>query len=66
MASVVYFNSLPHNPDFYQPWDIRLLKTSWEKEKMLYHNAFNPSKDKNHHFKYFYFVICNCFQFGPV
>ena len=29
------FNPLPHNPDFRQPWERKLLKTLWEKEKML-------------------------------
>ena len=48
-------------------------KHSGEKEKMLVssifsfsHNVFNPLRDKNHHFKYFDFVVCKCFQFGPV
>ena len=47
--------------------------TLWEKEKMLvtsiftfYQHVFNPIKDINHHFSKLYFVICKCFQFGPV
>ena len=46
-----------------------LLKTLWEKEKMLVtsifsfsHHVFNPIKDKNHHFKYFNVVVCNAFN----
>ena len=30
------------------------------------YNVFNHIKDKNRHFKYFYFVVCKCFEFGPV
>ena len=29
------------------------------------HNLFNPISNKNHYFKYFYFVVCNGFQFRP-
>ena len=65
------FNSLPHNPDFKQPWVKRPLKTLWRKEKMLVtsifsfsHNVFNPIKVQNHHFKHLNFVVCKCFQFG--
>ena len=57
---------------FKDSWLKNPLKTLWEKKKLLVtsissfsHNVFNPIKDKNHHFKYFNFVICKCFQFGP-
>ena len=48
------------------------LKTIREKEKIMLvnsifsHNVFNPIKVKNHHVKYVGFVVCKCFQFGPV
>ena len=64
-------NSLPHNPNFYQPRERSILKTSWEKEKMLVtsifsfsHNLFYPTKDRNRHFSNTAFVVCKCFQFG--
>ena len=50
-----------------------LLKTLWEKEKMLVtsifsfsHNVFYPSLNKFQFFSYIYFVVCKCFQFGPI
>ena len=46
-------------PTFNNPQRRSLLKTFGEKEKML---VFNPNKDQNHYVKYFYFVICKCFQ----
>ena len=46
-------NPLPHNPNFQQPWEKSLLKTLWEKEKMLVtsifsfsHNVFHSSQNK--------------------
>ena len=50
-----------------------LLKTLWEKEKMLVtsffsfsHNVFYPFQNKFHFFGHTYFVVCKCFQFLPV
>ena len=34
--------TLPHNPSFQRPWNRWLLKTLWEKEKMLEKPAFSP------------------------
>ena len=52
-------------PTFNDPQERSLLKTLWEKEKMLVtsifsfsQNVFNTIKDKNNHFKYFNFVVC--------
>ena len=66
-------NSLPHNPEFLRLQDRSLLKTLWEKEKMLVttnvsfsRDVFYPIKDRNHHLSYIYFVACNCFQYGHV
>ena len=46
------FNSLPQNDDFWRTGGNSLLKTSWEKKKMLVtsifffsHNVFYPMKD---------------------
>ena len=46
-------NPLPHHPDFSRPCTRSLLKTLWEKEKMLVtsifffcHNVFYPSQNK--------------------
>ena len=68
-----WFNPLPHNPDFLLPAEKSLLKTLWEKEKMLVtsifsftHNVFYPSQNKFQFFIYIYFVICKSFQFGQV
>ena len=55
------------------PWKKPLLKTFWEKEKMLVcsifsfsQNVFYPVIGRNRHFSEIYFVCCECFQFGPV
>ena len=49
----------------------KLLKTLWEKKKMLVtsifsfsHIVFYSIKDRNDHLCYIYFVVCKCFQFG--
>ena len=67
------FNCFPHNPDVQRPQERSLLKTLWEKEKMLvtsifsfFHSVFYPIKDRNHHLSYVYFVVCKCFQFGHI
>ena len=63
-----YISSLPHNPNFWQPWETSLSKILWEKEKMLVtsnssfsHNVFYPIKDRNHHFSNMYFIVFECF-----
>ena len=68
-----FINPLPNNHDFYWPWIRSLLKTLWEKEKMLvtsifsfFHNVFYPSQNKFHLCSHIYFVICKCFPLGPV
>ena len=52
------FNPFPHNPDLLGPSKRNLLKTLWEKEKMLVtsifsfsHNAFYPSQNRIFVFK---------------
>ena len=66
-------SSLPHNPDFKRPRKRRLLKTLWEKEKMLVpsifslsHNVFYPFRNKFQFLSPIHFVVCKCFQFAPV
>ena len=66
-------SSLPYNPDFQRPWESSLLKTLWEKEKMLVtsifsfsHIVFYPSQIKFPFFGHIYFVVCKCFEFGLV
>ena len=56
-----------------RPRERILLKTLWEKEKMLVtsnysfsYNVFLPIKDKNDHLSFIYSVVCKCFQFGQV
>ena len=50
-----------------------LLKTLWEKEKMLVtsifsfsHNVFYPSTDEFKPLSHIWIVVCKCFQFGQV
>ena len=52
---------------------VKMLKTLWEKEKMLVtsifffsHNVFYQSQKEFLFLSYIYFVVCKCFQFGPV
>ena len=62
--------SLPHSPDFSHLWKRKLLKTLWEKEKILItsifsfsHNVFYPSKHKFQLFCHNCFVIYKCIKF---
>ena len=38
-----YFNPFPHNDTFWRPWETNLLKTLWEKEKLLITSNFSFS-----------------------
>ena len=49
------------------------MKILWEKEKMLvtsifffYDNVFYLSDNKLYLFSSIHFVVCKCFEFGPV
>ena len=57
-------------PTFNNPLERGLLKTLWEKKKMLIfsfsQNVFNLSVIKIIIFSNLEFVICKCFEFGPV
>ena len=66
-------NSLPHNHEFYRPCIRNFLKALWEKEKIFAtsifsfpHNVFYPIPNKFQFFSHVYFVVCKCFQTGPV
>ena len=37
------FNPFPHNDTFWRPWETSLLKTLWEKEKLLFTSNFSFS-----------------------
>ena len=45
---ILSFNSLPHYPEFKQPWGRGFLKTLWEKEKMLVTSIFSYSHNVFH------------------
>ena len=78
----LHINSLPRNPDFNpfpnKPWFLRvcctsLLKTLWEKEKLLVtsnfsfsHSVFYLFGDLSAIFVKFRIVVCQCFEFGRV
>ena len=67
------FNSLPHSPDFKRPCIRSLLKTLWEKEKLLVvsissfsNTVFYTFQNKFQVFSHIYCVLCKCFTFGLV
>ena len=40
LISALDFNPFPHNDTFWRPWETSLLKTLWEKEKLLITSNF--------------------------
>ena len=67
------FNPFPNKPWFLWIYSTSLLKTLWEKEKMLVtsifsfsHSVFYSIRKINHHFSNIQLVVCKCFQFGHV
>ena len=67
------FNPFPNKPWFLRVSRTSLLKTLWEKEKLLVtsnisfsHNVFYSIKAINHLFGNIQFVVCKYFQFGHV
>ena len=68
------FDSLPHNPDFLTTLRrMPLVKIVGKGENagnqhflFFPHNVFYPVKNRNHYFSNISFVICKCFEFGPV
>ena len=66
-------NLFPHNDSFWRPWETSLLKTLWEKEKLLVtsnfsftHSVFYQFRELSAIFIKFKIVICRLFQFAPV
>ena len=66
-------NHFPNNPWFLRVCRISLLKTMWEKEKLLVtsnfsfsHIVFYPSGEIPAIFIKFELVVCKLFQFGEV
>ena len=67
------FNLFPNKPWSLRVYITSLLKTLWEKEKMLVtsifscsHSVFYSIQEINHHFSNIHLVVCKCFQFGLV
>ena len=72
-STAIYINPFPHNDTFRRPWETSLLKTLWEKEKLLvmsnssfYHCVFYLFWDLSAVFVKFEIVVCKFFQFGRV
>ena len=68
-----WLNPFPHNDTFWCPRETSLLKTLWEKEKLLLTSNFSFSQSVFYLFGWlssilvkFEIVICKLFQFGRV
>ena len=66
-------NSFPNKPWFLRVWRTSLLKTLWEKKKLLVtsnfffsHSVFFPFVEISAVFIKFEIVVCKLLQFGPV
>ena len=71
--NVNIFNPFPNKPWFLRVCSTSLLKTLWEKEKLLVtsnfsfsHSVFNLFKELSFIFIKFEIVVCKLFQFGRV
>ena len=69
----VFINRLPYNDDVRRTGGKSLLKTMWEKKRMLvtsifflFQNVFYPRKDNFNILSNITCFVCKCFQFGPV
>ena len=69
--SVPIFNPFPNKPRFLRICSKSLLKTPWEKEKLLVtsnfsfsHSGFNPFGELSPIFMKLKIVVCELFQFG--
>ena len=67
------FNPFPHNDTFWSPLEASLLKTLWEKEKLLVtsnfsftYSVFYPFREVSAIFIKVKIVVYKLFQFGPV
>ena len=66
-------NPFPHDDTFWCPWETSLLKTLWEKEKLLIMSNFSftpsvfyPFRELSGIFIKFKIVLCILLQFGQV
>ena len=69
----IRFNPFPNKPWFLHVCSTSLLKTLWEKDKLLLrsnfsfsHNVFYPFGELSSIFVKFEIVVCKLFQFGRV
>ena len=70
---VLTFNPIPNKPWFLRVCSTSLLKTLWEREKLLVtsnfafsHSIFYPFEEPSAIFVKFEIVVCKLFQFGRV
>ena len=70
LYSLTTFNPFQNNPLFLRPLGPGLLKTLWEKEKMLvtsifsfFHNVFYHTKKEKSQFWYIWLILCRLFRF---
>ena len=70
LSTFIAFSDQWYKP-FQHLWKRKLLKTLWEKEKMLVtsifsfsHKVFYSSQHKFQFLSQIYFVVCKCFEFG--
>ena len=73
VKDTVTFNPFPNKPWFLRVCSTSLLKTLWEKEKLLVtsnftfsHSAFYPLRERSAIFIQFEIVVCKLYQFGRV
>ena len=73
VCSCQYFNPFPNKPWFLRVCSTSLLKTLWEKEKLLVtinfsfsHSVFCQFGELSAIFIKFEFVVCNLFQFDSL
>ena len=72
-VKLLSFNTFPNKPWFLLVCSTSLLKTLWEKEKLLvmsnfsfYHSVFYPFEELPAIFVKFEIVVCKVFRFGKV
>ena len=70
IVDISLINPFPHNVTFWRPWETSLMKTLWEKEKLLVtsnfsfsHSVFYPFGKLSAIFVKFEIVVCKLFQF---
>ena len=71
--ALVFINPFPNKPWFLRVYSTSLLKTLWEKEKLLVasnfsfsHSVLCPFEELSAVFFKFEIVVCKLFQFGRV